>query len=62
MTKSLAITPRGIIVDNGKLIPLQYSIDMGPFDTKPCITAMCKSPKDHFPEDLFEKNALIVLR
>lgn len=53
MTKSLAITPRGIIVDNGKLIPLQYSIDMGPFDTKPCITAMCKSPKDHFPEDLF---------
>ena len=53
MTKSLAITPRGLIVDNGKLIPVQYSIDMASFDTKPYITAMCCSPKDHFPEDLF---------
>lgn len=53
MTKSLAITPRGLIVDNGKLIPVQYSIDMASFDIKPYITAMCCSPKDHFPEDLF---------
>ena len=53
MTRSLAITPKGLIVDNGELIPVQYSIDMVPFDTKPYITAMCCSPKDHFPEDLF---------
>ena len=53
MTKSLAITPKGLIVNNGRLIPVQYSIDMASFDAKPYITAMCRSPKDHFPEDLF---------
>ena len=53
MTKSLLITPKGLVVDGQKLIPLQYSIEMIPSGTRPYITAMCSSPKDHFPQDLF---------
>lgn len=53
MTKSLLITPKGLVVNGQKLIPLQYSIEMIPSDTRPYITAMCSSTKDHFPQDLF---------
>ena len=53
MTKSLLITPKGLVVDGQKLIPLQYSIEMIPSGARPYITAMCSSPKDHFPQDLF---------
>lgn len=53
MTKSLLITPKGLVVDGRELIPVQYSIEMVPPETKPYITAMCCSPKNHFPKDLF---------
>lgn len=53
MTESLLITPRGLVVDGGKLIPVQYSIEVVPSGIKPYITVMCWSPKDNFPKDLF---------
>ena len=56
MTKSLLIMPKGLVVDGRELIPVQYSIEMVPPETKPYITAMCCSPEDHFPKDLFPHN------
>lgn len=56
MTKSLVITPTGLIVNNEQLIPLQYSINADPSGAKPYIIAMCKSPQDHFPQDLFPRS------
>lgn len=43
MTKSLLITPKGLVVDGRELIPVQYSIEMVPPETKPYITRTGRS-------------------
>ena len=52
MTKSLLIMPKGLVVDGRELIPVQYSIEMVPPETKPYIRAASKHCQVVFTADL----------